>query len=249
MKRKQEHETEKHIYDIVNSLSETSFSLAVKKWARSNEVEKVALEKYDIPNTTTRMFLQDMVNKHQLQTTVYGGGRFYAEFTMSPVYIIAVIWSSLLLLLCLPLLNELDWRISPFVLSPLLLAVVWRNLSKRMDTGICLGCGKSIKKGEMYCSQKCRKNSKANNRSKKLSPERIWEMYNDERMTAEEISESNGVPIGSVESVVKREVIRRGGKKCGEMDCWTGLPGQEWGTCKKTGKQRSREQYICEEKI
>ena len=246
-KRKQEHETEKHLYGIVSSLSETGFSIYVKKWARSNEVEKVALEKYGIPETTTRMFLQDMVKKHQLQTAVYGGGRFYAEFTMSPLYIVAVAWSFALIFLSILMLNEIDWRISPFVLSPLLLAVVWRSISKRMDKGICLGCGKSIKKGELYCSKKCRRNSKGNNK-RKLTPERIWEMYNEERMSVEDIVAS-GVSASSVKSVIEKEVLRRHGKKCGEMDCWTGMTGQEWGTCKITGKQRSREQYICEEKI
>lgn len=206
------------IYDIVSE-NTVSSPFRVKKWVRSVEVEKNAFEKHGIPQTTTKYILREMVKKHQLQTATYGGGAFYADITLSFIYIIAIAWSILLFVVYILLIDALDWRSVPFIISPLLLAVIWRRIVKGMNNGICLGCGKVIKAGEIYCSTECKASSKRNfskvkskdtsaEKEKVLSTEEIWKMYNDDGIALEDIAgESN--PLDKIKWIVKTEEIKR----------------------------------------
>lgn len=92
---------------------------------------------------------------------------------------------------------------------------------------------------------------------KKLSNYQIkqmaWRLFNDgsSREMEEVIAEMNQrfseeIDSSEIESYISEEIEKRKGRRCEEMGCFSAPPeDQTWGWCKKQGKQRSKDQYIC----
>jgi len=142
--------------DAVLSNSSSS-PWTVHRWARLRDISQYIERKTGKTDAWTRDVLKTLVEQGDIQTTTYGGGRFYADTTYSFSYPISIMLSLLGWLLYVFTVRAFPpLPLYPMFFTPLLYAILDHRLRNRRETGICLECGQVIPTGETYCSEECR---------------------------------------------------------------------------------------------